>query len=235
MTGDDDDHALSDFLRDRLPQVGLDYDTYGPYVLPLLTEEETDPEEWDSVLELLQASSESHSDDDQLWIGLRAEIQATWAQHLQKIQFHQMQEKVERAQKMADALAEEKRISAQAALEAAERPQPNAAATAANKEADAAKRALIDRFGYEQDPDEEGGGGHGGGDKKKKNSGEDEDQVLTNQQIAAKAHHDSQQELKLHKGQTKKEEQAKTARAKMEKVRGKEDRKKRAVKGERKS
>ncbi|KAL7556411.1 hypothetical protein ACA910_017393 [Epithemia clementina (nom. ined.)] len=127
-TSEDDDHALSDFLRERLPQVGLDYDTYGPYVLPLLLssspsdadDEEENKEEWDSVMELLQASSESHSDDNDVWLTLRQDIQSEWKKLLERVHQLEEQEQAQRAQKMEEVLAEERRWAQQAALEAAE-------------------------------------------------------------------------------------------------------------------
>ena len=215
---DDEEHALSDFLRTRLEAVGLDYDTYGPYVFPLLTDSEADAEEWDSVLELLQASSESHSDDDHVWLTLRADIQAAWATHQQSVQQQEEQEHLARQQQLSEALAEEKRLAEQAAEQ-----QQEAAAAAKQKETpsdDAAKRALLDRFGYE-DPEanNEGNGEEGG--------------PVTNKQVAAQAAQEKQQELRSQKGQTKKDEQAKTAKAKMDKARLKEERRKKTTRGER--
>lgn len=224
---DDDDHALSDFLRDRLPQVGLDYDTYGPYVLPLLQSEEADPEEWDSVVELLQASSESHSDDDSIWIQLRVDIQEEWKKYLQKIHNQKEEKNIQRAEELSKKLAEERRIAEQAAAASSLSSQDQTAATSNNNnndnnksQSDEAKKALLDRFGYEMDNEE-------GGDFDR------EGNPLTNQQIAAQAVHDKQQEMRSKAGLTsKKDEQAKTAKAKQDKAIQKEERRKRAAKVE---
>ena len=224
MDDHDDDHALSDFLRERLPQVGLDYDTYGPYVLPLLLTERSDgandediQEEWDSVMELLQASSESHSDDNDAWVTLRQDIQKAWDDHQQKLKLLEEEEKHQRAQQMEQVLAEERRMAEQAAAEAAAAQEKQQEHADESKTAnDAAKQALLDRFGYDGD-----------------DAAHDDDDAPSNHQVAAAAHGAKMKEMRAQNVQTKKDEQAKTSQAKMEKARVKEERRKRAVKGER--
>ena len=78
-----DEHYLSAYLEETLPEIGLDYETYGPYVTGLFPttsdggEEdnfEDVEEEINNIIELLQSSSETHSDDEQCWIQLKNEI-----------------------------------------------------------------------------------------------------------------------------------------------------------------
>ncbi|EJK54320.1 hypothetical protein THAOC_26064, partial [Thalassiosira oceanica] len=56
-------HHLDRYLETALPALGLDAETYGPY----LTGSDEGDVELDDIIELFQASSESHSDDDEAW------------------------------------------------------------------------------------------------------------------------------------------------------------------------
>ena len=73
---DDEEHFLSPYLSRRLPELGLDYETYGSYCLGAVGSEEEDSscEELDGIIDLLRSSSETHSDDVEAWADLRAEI-----------------------------------------------------------------------------------------------------------------------------------------------------------------
>jgi hypothetical protein len=78
----DEHHYLDSFLQERLPALGLDYETYGSYVRGLVDEDdgdtnadvESDNTTWDEIMDLLQASSETHCDDSEVWISLKQEI-----------------------------------------------------------------------------------------------------------------------------------------------------------------
>ncbi len=86
----DDAPHLSAFLQVRLVELGLDYDTYGPYVLGIevgnndididndddIDNDEEAQEQVDQVCQLLQASSESetYADDDAIWTELGRQI-----------------------------------------------------------------------------------------------------------------------------------------------------------------
>jgi hypothetical protein len=89
-----------------------------------------------------------------------------------------------------------------------------------------AKRALIERFGYDVPED----------DDIEDHTASGADAILTNRQVAKMAEMERAQQLRVHKGgtATKKEEQQKTAQAKRNKQQIKEERRKRATKGERK-
>ena len=209
---DDDHHALTDFLNDRLPQLGLDAETYAPYLLPLLTEESQDEDEWTSVLELLQASSETHSDDEDAWQTLRRDIQAAWSAHVAAMAEQEKAASAARAADLATQLAKERQEMEQA------QQKIQTAAAASRTTDDAAKRALVARYAFENDDAD----------------AQEEAAPLTNKQVAAQTALEQAQALRGQSVQTKKEEQQKTAKAKLEKARLKEERRKKATKGERK-
>jgi hypothetical protein len=78
MDGDDEGNQfLHSYLNETLPTLGLDPDTYSPYVMGCLAEnmgeDEANLEDLDQIIELLQASSETHSDDESVWNDLKSE------------------------------------------------------------------------------------------------------------------------------------------------------------------
>lgn len=82
----DEDHYLNSYLSTALPELGLDPETYGPYVTGLFSldaeeyVQDIDEEEMMQMLELLQSSSETHSDieinddEDNEWSRFRKEL-----------------------------------------------------------------------------------------------------------------------------------------------------------------
>jgi len=71
------EHYLTAFLRDTLPTLGLDSDTYIPYIVGYIDTEdavEENEEALEEVIQLLRASSETHSDLDQPWTDLKNDI-----------------------------------------------------------------------------------------------------------------------------------------------------------------
>ena len=73
QTMSDEAHYLDEYLCEILPKLGLDAETYGPYVTGYANEEDTD-DGMDDLIELLRASSETHGDDDASWQAFRDEI-----------------------------------------------------------------------------------------------------------------------------------------------------------------
>lgn len=209
----DDSHALSSFLTERLAQVGLDADTYGPYVLPLLLttdDEEADADEWESVMSLLQASSETHSDDEHAWIDLRSDIEKAWADHKRKVAQQEQAIKEANARSLQEEIERERKIAQEAALlEKIEKKQ--------TEELDETKRALVQRYAYEEDDDEQ-----------------EEEEVVTNRQAAAEMALEKAKEARKSQVSTKVEERQKTKAAKLDKAKKLEERRKKATKGERK-
>ncbi|EEC44495.1 predicted protein [Phaeodactylum tricornutum CCAP 1055/1] len=213
MSEDEDKHVLAPFLTSRLPQLGLDYETYGPYVLPLLTDEEVDEDEWESVVELLQASSESHGDDEQAWKDLRVQIEEAWRNHKLALDEQEAEFKQNQATRLQEEIEREREIAVEAALMEKDRKEKPAVV-----EQDAARKALVARFAYDI-PDEDDADNEG---------------VLSNKEVAAQAKLEQTQGLRQQKVTTKREEQQKTAKARVDKANAKEERRARATKGERK-
>jgi hypothetical protein len=213
---DDESHALEPFLTKRLTELGLDYETYGPYVLPFLTDfEHADEDEWESVMELLQASSETHSDDEQAWKDLRVDIDEAWKTHRDAAIAAEMQELEHHAQERKEILERDRQLAAEAAiLEEEKKSKP----VGTSEVVDEAKRALIARFAFEDDGEDE----------------QDEEAPLTNQQVAVRASQERSKEEKNKHVITKKEEQQKTSADRMDKAKLKEERRQRSTKQERK-
>ena len=228
---DDDVHALAPFLEETLPALGLDCETYGSYILPLLTdtEAEADPEEWDSVMGLLQASSETHADDDEAWKDLRHEIQVAWQRHRDQIQQEEQRRHERREREVAEQLEREVQEIAEQVkggkVEIAAAAAAHTTTGADERDAANKRRALLNRFGYE-DPDQVAA--------QQKDDGE-KPELVSNREAAKQLEQARQQELRMHKNKqsTKREEQQKTAEAKKNKQQIKEERRKRATKGER--
>ena len=199
---------LLPFLQQRLPELGLDEETYAPYVLGTTEDEE----ELTEVVQLLQASSESHAEEEEIWESLRKDIcekmKLDKDYHEQK---HQKELESQKA-KLEDQLA-------QAKLEQQNAPEKEEKKS--SKVDDATKKALMQRFGYEEDGD----------GSTTKDEGE---AAATNKQVAAAANLERARELRSKKIQTKKGEQQKTKEQKANKAQLKEDRRKRTTKGERK-
>jgi hypothetical protein len=196
-------HYLSPFLEKRLPELGLDYETYGPYVMGGMEDED----EMEGVLELLQASSETHGDDLEAWKALKEEILKLQREQLQK-EHEAFEEEQQRQHEK-----EKERLKHDIEL-ALHQPPPQAK----KKEVDSQTQALVDRFAYEQDGEET----------------EEEVQVVTNKAAAAQMHVEKVKELSHGHTQSKREAQQETKKAKAEKIQMKEERRKRAQKGERK-
>jgi len=80
MSAGDEDHYLFEYLSTTLPTLGLDPETYGPYVTGLFplddddVDDDNNEEELNGMVELLQSSSETHSDDEEVWGTLTNEI-----------------------------------------------------------------------------------------------------------------------------------------------------------------
>ena len=99
---DVDEHYLDSYLTDILPALGLDVEAYGPYVTSFVSRQilitrrqyrrltlnpwyhifywqmkegsDDDVDSLDELIDLLRASSETHSEDDSAWETFRKEI-----------------------------------------------------------------------------------------------------------------------------------------------------------------
>eukprot|EP00957_Ditylum_brightwellii_P182306 13888705-Ditylum_brightwellii.AAC.1 len=84
-----DEHHLTPYLNETLPSLGLDPETYGPYVTGFDDDENDNDQDEDALndlIELLRASSETHSDDEEAWEAFRKEIVKRQADHAKKLE-----------------------------------------------------------------------------------------------------------------------------------------------------
>lgn len=239
--------VLGTLLESRLPALGLDFETYGPYILPLLHYHPTtnntalildvsneDDEEWDDVLELLRASSETHGDDQQSFCELRSDIIKLWNRHLLERMEKLKEQNEMKLKELSDQLVRDGQLAqAAAALELEKKDIEGQRKASSSK--DEATKALIERYGYaDNDSDEEHPGTKGSGNAKNKTELSSEEVVLSNKEYAAMQEKEKAQELRSKKTVTKREEQQKTKESTKLKEEAKEERRKRAIKGERK-
>ena len=66
-----EEHYLDSYLAEILPALGLDAETYAPYVT---ADNDDDDDNFDDIIGLLKASSETHSEDDDAWENFRKEV-----------------------------------------------------------------------------------------------------------------------------------------------------------------
>ncbi len=220
-SGESEEHPLLTLLlNERLPTLGLDIETYGPYIVALFPISDTpgdsigeELEGWDEIVELLKASSELQNLEDSVWEKLRVDLVSTW-QSYRELQIEQHREKLMEKEQHLQKMLEVERDMALMNAET----KSNASAVTLNGSNnnssidDAAKRALLNRFGYEEDTNVDGGGKEGG-------------TTDSSNMTSTKPQHPPVT--------TKREEQQKTKAAQQQKVDAKEERRKRAVKGER--
>jgi len=226
---------LSALLKDRLAAIGLDYDTYSPYILGLFAEGGQDEDsgsgdELADVVSLLKESSEEDFED----VDDRNDWAEEFASSIRKATRRdaELRKKEEKAKIDSERRKMEEQF-AQAKLEQRHQQEEKPASAID----DATKRKLIERYAYEEDMGSSpGGGGEGGGavaNDTPKSSGEP---ALRNRRAAAQVRSEQAREPRSSKQavQTKKDERQKTKEQKLSKERLKEQRRKRATKGERK-
>jgi hypothetical protein len=228
-------------LNERLPTLGLDVETYGPYIVALFpvtavrattTLMNKDNENvngdllldgWDDIQELLQASSEIQelNDDESKWIQLKNDLISTWRIYIKEQQEQQQLKLLEREQNLQKTLEQERLIAIEnaATTEAANKLNDTVGTNGTSSDG-AAKRALLNRFGYEDDDTTndntvEEGEGNTGATTKNSNKNIGKGKTIPPSTT------------------TKREEQQKTKQHNQQKVDAKDERRKRATKGER--
>jgi hypothetical protein len=201
-------------------------------------------------MELLRESSEITA-DAQNWTDFRCEIEQAWKDHCRQQAILEVQQHEQRQRQIEEQIARDRQFASQAAAATTNiytythhpitNDNDNDGMTTTitttrhhrgddekedSEAAAIAKRALIERFGYDVPED----------DDIEDHTASGADAILTNRQVAKMAEMERAQQLRVHKGgtATKKEEQQKTAQAKRNKQQIKEERRKRATKGERK-
>lgn len=219
---------LSDYLNEKLPYLSLDPETYIPYIIGCL-ETFQDDDELDEIIDLLQASSESHSDDEEIWPKLKQDI-------LQK--HHEYKEEEERLKKEEDEErremeARKKKEELEEINRERERKRLADEEKAKKNELDPAKQALLQQYAYDISETYDNDGKVvdvvGGGAKK-----EGDEVGANNREVAAKMNKERAQQIRGAHNTSKNDERAKTKQAKIDKMKKKEDRRNRAQKGERK-
>jgi hypothetical protein len=252
VEADCDNHYLNEYLQSKLPSLGLVYETYGPYVtggllFPQSVSDESEfsseqQEEFESVLELLQASSETHCDDrDAFHVVFRSELLERRARH-----FDDMAAKQQEERELAKSVLEQRRqdeMERDAALERELIAQKKGSMVDDQQREVTLK--LVQRYGYEEvddDEEEENGGtkekpkghNHASGKAEGDDAAKKIDASNPNRVNVAQMQKDKNQVAKQTHHVNKKAAQEETKRAKDAKVQAKEDRRKRAQKGERK-
>jgi len=221
----DEQHWLTEFLTDILPTLSLDPETYCPYITGCVDTFENQ-DELDEIIELCRASSESHSDNEEVWVQLKADILVKHEEFKQMVKKRKEQEleelNQEEAKKKLEELQEIQKIEEQKKRDAEERELRR-------KQMDPAQRALLEQYAYDQSEayDNEG-------NLIENNTNEDAEEPVNNRQLAEQMRQEKTQQMRTKSSTSKKEEQMKTKNAKIEKMKQKEERQKRAQKGERK-
>mmetsp|Transcript_23201 Transcript_23201/g.54719 ORF Transcript_23201/g.54719 Transcript_23201/m.54719 type:complete len:208 (-) Transcript_23201:2287-2910(-) len=204
-------HHLDRYLETALPALGLDAETYGPY----LTGSDEGDVELDDIIELFQASSESHSDDDEAWTKFKHDIIGRRREFLSAENERREQEASNIKKKKAEELQKEIDASQQNAVELEAR-KIALLETAKLENMPAEKAALMAKFGYEDD-------GEGSTQK-----------VPTNKDHAVAVNLANAQKARNLNKTTKLEEQKKTKAAKQSRDEKKEQRRMKSTKHERK-
>ena len=221
---------LTLLLNERLPTLGLDVETYGPYIVALFPTTSTPSDEmvdelegWDEILELLQASSELQDLEINVWEQLKVDLISTWQSYRMQQDEQQkvkMLEKEQNLQKMLELECDIAKMNAEA------KGNNFMGTSNSNNNSsidEATKRALLNRFGYEDDEnyDEDGGA-----------TNKTKTDTIENTNITTPSTSTKQQQ-QHPPVTTKREEQQKTKAAQQQKVDAKEERRKRTTKGER--
>ena len=142
-------HYLDRYLEKALPALGLDAETYGPY----LTGSDEGEIELDDIIDLFQASSESHSDDEEAWTKFKHDIIGRRQEFLSAENERREQEASDIQKKKAEELQKEIDASQQNAVELEARKAASLE-TAKLENMPAEKAALMAKFGYEDDGQE---------------------------------------------------------------------------------
>uniref|UniRef100_A0A7S2KZ20 Coiled-coil domain-containing protein 43 n=1 Tax=Leptocylindrus danicus TaxID=163516 RepID=A0A7S2KZ20_9STRA len=226
MADDDGEHYLTAFLQTFFSTHGLDYEAYGPYVTGTITTDLTTREEVDEqlndLIELLQASSETHEDDDDAWnVEFRNGVLDLHSQKQQLIL--SAVENNNDSNNGGTAVVDLVKMAEEIAISETSKQKSNNN----SEEADLAKKMLLERYAFEESDDDEAG--HVEGDGADEGGG-----PIDNRAVAKQMTLEKNQKLRNQFQESKKMSKEASARGKIEKSLAKEERRKRANKGERK-
>ena len=229
----EENQQLCEYLNETLPTLSLDPETYLPYITGCLDTYQDD-EEFDEIIALLQASSESHSDDEQVWPKLKEEILKRHQEYNHQVDQENKQKEDERK---AIEAAKKKEEMDEAHREK-ERKRMATLEKATQIEMDPAKKALIEQYAYDTSEIYDNDGKVVDQKAAAKGKGKDKDaeeEPTSNKGLAEKMNKERAQQMRSGgQSSTKKDERMKTKQAKLDKVKQKEERRKKSTKGERK-
>lgn len=220
----EEDHYLDSYLSETLPALGLDVETYAPYVTGYADDDDDDGgSSLDELIELLQASSESSSDGehDAAWENFRKEIIQRRKDYLSGENVRKELQALEIQATTNANLQKEIALAQKNALEVEARKQQELEASKVENMSKE-KIALMSQYGYEDAEDAEIGLDGGALEN-----------LMTNRDHAATVSLQNTQKQRSGNTQTKQEARQVTAKAKEDKNAKKEERRKKAGKRER--
>jgi hypothetical protein len=231
-------HFLFSFLQQTLPTLGLDDEIYGPYLLGIFPQAdesqsvaEIDEEELNNVLDLLQGSSQTHASDGEAFTALRAEL-------LERNENYWCEYRIKMEQLKKDAMQQLEEERKRQETEASEQVvKENKKDRRNDPEEDLVKLRVVQQYAYDDsitydangDPIDTTNAIKGRGDEVLDSTGKGNRFNSSSNNVGK----DQQPIPKTGSEKSKKAAREETARQKMMKIQAKEERRKRAVKGER--
>jgi len=173
---------------------------------------------------LLRASSETHSDDESSWENFKTEVLKLHIDFVSKLREKKNEERLELKRVEEAKRQQEIELAKQHEMESQK-------LQTGPKEMSEAKKALLEQYAYDTSElyDNDGkliNDSNGA-------SGKQGDEDINNREVAKKISMEKAQGLRQSQTSSKQEERIKTKNAKLDKIKQKEERRKRATKGER--
>lgn len=232
-------HFLFSFLQQTLPSLGLDDEIYGPYLLGIFPQNENqslakiDEEELNNVLDLLQGSSQTHASDREAFKTLGKELLERYEQYWCEYRI-----KMEQLKKDAKKQQEEQRRRQETEEFQELAVEENKKERRKDPEEDLVKLRVIQQYAYDDSITYDANGDPI--DTTNENKGREDEALITgkgyrfhsttNNNNVGK---DQQPTPKPGTEKSKKTAREETARQKLMRIQAKEERRKRAIKGER--
>jgi hypothetical protein len=236
MANDTSEHFLFSFLQSALPSLGLDDEIYGPYLLGLFPQDESqmlaeiDEEELNNVLDLLQGSSQTHACEKEAFAALKAELlkknETYWCEYRKKAEQLKKDAKQQEEEKKKQEIEESELVKR--AIEEKKR------ALRKDSEEEFVKLRVIQQYAYDDSIQYDSNGDPI--DTKHVNTGQGEevtDTVNLNRVSSTNVAKEHQSIAKNSSEKSKKAAREETARQNTMRMQAKEERRKRAAKGER--
>lgn len=249
----ENEHPLFSLLQERLPLLGLDVETYTPYVLALFPipasptifsmhevndSTNSEIEGWDDVVELLLASSDENLSEEDYGIAL-TQLKNDLIRHWITYQYQQYEQKqsqlAEQEQNFQKLLQQERELAVINEMTSAAAICGGADDNEARTDTDLAKQALLHRFGYEDDDvdDDLNTSGLNSVSRSATSKLAGKDEAVNSTATSSLVKSCKFMSSGISTAPSKREEQQKTKLQQQQKVTAKEERRKRATKGER--